>query len=116
MTMRQPTIIAYVYDKLSDKDAICIDDIKNVLGESDFRDFKTYIRLFSKTLFRTNFKDITEDKVHQIMVLRREIYVDDPTDEEEYKELIEYFEDEEDYESCLKINKSRNEHNKTRKR
>lgn len=114
MTMKQPAIFEYVYNKLIDKNSIEINDIKKVLGESDFRDFKTYIRIFSKTIFRVYYKDLTEDKIHQIMVLRREIYVDDPTDEEEYNELIEHFECVEDYESCLKINKSRNEHNKTR--
>lgn len=114
MPMSQPKIVEFVYKKLSDKDSITIDDIKNALGESDFRNFKTYIRLFSKTIFRVYMNDLTEDKIRQIMVVRREIYIDDPTDEEEYCELIEYFEDVEDYESCLKINKSRNEHNKTR--
>lgn len=112
--MNQPSVVEYVYKKLSDKDSITIEDIKNVLGETDFITFKTYIRLFSKTTFRVYNKDFTDNKIRQIMVVRREIYVDDPTDEEEYSELIEYFEDVEDYESCLKINKSRNEHNKTR--
>lgn len=112
MGMKQPSILEHLYKKLNDKDSITIDEIKKVLGESDFRDFKTYIRLFSKTIFRAYKDSITDDKIAQIMVVRRELYLDDPTDEEEYKELIEYFEDEEDYESCLKINTSRNEHNK----
>lgn len=112
MTMKQPTIITYVYNKLLDKESIEIDDIKNVLGESEFRDFKTYIRIFSKTIFRVHYKDLTDDKIRQIMVLRREIFVDDPTDKDEYQELIKYFEDEEDYESCSKINKSKYEYNK----
>lgn len=111
--MSQPKVVEYVYNKLSDKDSITIDDIKNALGETDYMTFKTYMRLFSKTIFRVYNKDLAEDKIHQIMVLRREIYIDDPTDEEEFNELIEYFEGEEDYETCLNIKNSRNEHNKT---
>jgi len=112
--MKQPAIFESIYSKLSDKDTVTINEIKDLLTHSEFVDFKTYIRIFSKTIFRVYRKDLPEDKIHQIMVLRREFYVDDPKDIEEYNELIEYFESEEDYESCQKINKIKNEHNKNR--
>lgn len=110
--MKQPAIFKSIYDKLNDKDIVTINEIKTLLSQSEFVDFKTYIRIFSKTIFRAYYKELSDDKVHQIMVLRREFYIDEPTDNEEYSELIEYFESCEDYESCQKINKSKNEYNK----
>lgn len=110
--MKQPAIFESIYGKLSDKDTVTINEIKELLTHSEFVDFKIYIRIFSKTIFRVYKEDLPEDKIHQIMVLRREFFIDDPTDKEEYSELIEYFESCEDYESCQKINKVKNEHNK----
>lgn len=112
--MKQPAIFESIYGKLNNKDIVCINEIKELLTKSEFVDFKTYTRIFSKTIFRVYRKDLPEDKIHQIMVLRREFYADDPKDNEEYCELIEYFESCEDYESCQKINKTKNEHNKNR--
>ena len=109
--MKQPAIFEAIYSKLSDKDTVTINKIKKLLTKSEYIDFKTYLRIFSKTLFRVYWKDLSYDKIRQIMVLRREFYIDDPTDIEEYNELIKYFESEEDYESCHKIN---NEHNKNK--
>lgn len=110
--MKQPAIFDSIYSKLNNNDTVSINKIKELLTQSEFVDFKTYIRIFSKTIFRVYKKDLPEDKIHQIMVLRREFYVDDPTDKDEYSELIEYFESYEDYESCQKINKAKNEYNK----
>jgi len=112
--MKQPAIFESIYSKLSDKDTVTINEIKELLTKSEYVDFKTYLRIFSKTIFRVYRKDLTEEKIHQIMVLRREFYCDEPKDNEDYCELIEYFELCEDYESCQKINESRNEHNKNR--
>jgi len=104
--MKQPAIFESIYNKLNDKEPSSIDEIKNLLTNSEFRDFKTYIRIFSKTIFRIYYKEVTQNTIRKIMVLRREVYIDDPTDDTEYQELIDYFEDTEDYESCQKINKS----------
>lgn len=112
--MKQPAIFESIYSKLSDKDTVTINEIKNLLTQSEFVDFKTYVRIFSKTIFRVYKDTIPDEKIHQIMVLRREFYVDDPTDNEEYSELIEYFESEEDYLSCQKIKLAKNEYNSSR--
>ena len=112
--MKQPAIFESIYSKLNDKDIVNIEEIKELLTKSEYVDFKTYLRIFSKTIFRVYRKDLTEDKIRQIMVLRREFYVDDPTDKDDYNELIEYFESYEDYESCQKINTVKNEHSKNR--
>lgn len=112
--MKQPAIFESIYNKLTDKDIVHIEEIKELLTKSEFVDFKTYLRIFSKTMFRVYKKDFTEDKIRQIMVLRREFFVENPTDMEDYNELIEYFESYEDYESCQKINTIKNEHSKNR--
>lgn len=105
--MKQPAIFESIYNKLTDKKAVNIDEIKTLLSKSEFIDFKTYIRIFSKTIFRAYGKDLPEDKIHQIMVLRREVFIDDPVDKDEYNELIEHFESVEDYESCQKLIKTK---------
>ena len=105
--MKQPAIFESIYNKLIDKETVSIDEIKTILTKNEFIDFKTYIRIFSKTIFRAYGKDLPKDKIYQIMVLRREIYIDDPSDKEEYTELIDFFELTEDYESCLKLNKTK---------
>ena len=107
MSMKQPAIFESIYNKLIDKETVSIDEIKTILTKNEFIDFKTYIRIFSKTIFRAYGKDLPKDKIYQIMVLRREIYIDDPSDKEEYTELIDFFELTEDYESCLKLNKTK---------
>ena len=103
MSMKQPAIFESIYNKLTDKETVSIDEIKTILTKSEFIDFKTYIRIFSKTIFRAYGKDLPKEKIRQIMVLRREIYIDDPSDKEEYTELIDFFELTEDYESCQKL-------------
>lgn len=105
--MKQPAIFESIYNKLTDKESVSIDEIKTILTKREFVDFKTYIRIFSKTIFRAYGKDLPKDKIYQIMVLRREIYIDDSTDEEEYRELIDFFELIEDYESCQRLIKTK---------
>lgn len=107
MSMKQPAIFESIYNKLTDKESVSIDEIKTILTKREFVDFKTYIRIFSKTIFRAYGKDLPKDKIYQIMVLRREIYIDDSTDEEEYRELIDFFELIEDYESCQRLIKTK---------
>ena len=102
--MKQPSIFEHIYNKFVDKESVTMDEIKELLTKTELMDFKTYLRIFSKTIFRVYSKDFSSEKTRQIMVLRREFYCDDPSDKDEYKELIEYFEDVEDYESCQKIN------------
>lgn len=103
--LKQPSIFESIYNKLNNKNVVTIKEIKELLTDSELIDFKVYLRIFSKTIFRVYSKDYSDDKIHQIMVLRREFYLDDPTDLEERNELIEHFESVEDYESCMKINK-----------
>ena len=86
--------------------------IKQLLTESEYIDFKTYIRVFSKTVFKAYSNEMDAEKIKNIMFLRREIFMDEPVDEEEAKELIDYFESIEDYETCLNIKRTKNEHNK----
>jgi hypothetical protein len=105
--MKQPAIFESIYNKLTDRESVSIDEIKTLLTVNEFIDFKTYIRIFSKTIFRAYGKELPEDKIHQIMVLRREIYIDDPVDQDEYKELIDHFESVEDYESCQRLIKTK---------
>lgn len=103
--MKQPAIFDSLYNELKNKDSVTIDGIKKLLSDKEYMEFKTFIRLFSKTIFRAYKDSMSEEKIFQIMVLRREVFIDDPKDNEEYEELIEYFESIEDYESCQKIKK-----------
>ena len=112
--MKQPSIFENIFKKLKDKDIPTINELKRLLSESEFIDLKTYTRIFSKTIFRVYKNELPENNVRQIMVLRRALYIDEPIDNDEYSELIEYFESYEDYESCQKINIAKNEYNKSR--
>ena len=110
--MKQPAIFERIYRKLNDSDIPTVNKIRELLTQSEFIDFKTYLKIFSKTMFRVNHKEMSDNNIHQIMVLRREFYIDEPTDNDEFDELIKYFESDEDYESCQRITKSKNEYNK----
>lgn len=112
--MKLPSIIKNIYNNLIDKDIVTIDEIKKILGDDDYKEFKIFIKIFTLTVFKVYYDELSKDKIRQIMILRREIYIDEPTDENEFNELINYFENEEDYESCQKIKNKKYEYNKTR--
>lgn len=104
--MAYVNIIDKTYEKLEGKD-VTYENIKSSFeNERDFDTLRMFLTIYVKGVFRVYYNDHTEDHIKKVMEIRREFYLHDPEDPEEYNELMEYFESIEDYETCIKLKKN----------
>lgn len=107
--MAYVNIIDKTYEKLEGKD-VTYENIKDSFeNERDFDTLRMFLSIYVKGIFRVYYSKHSEDHIKKVMEIRREFYVHDPEDSEEYEELMNYFESVEDYESCIRLKKNNKE-------
>lgn len=104
--MAYVNFIDKTYDKLEGKD-VTYENIKaSFVEERDFDTLRKFLSIYAKGVFRVYYQKHSAEHIRKVMEIRREFYLHEPNDPEEYDELMEYFESVEDYESCIKLKKN----------
>lgn len=120
--MKKLTRMAYVniidktHEKLDGK-VVTYQNIKeSFVDESDFNTLKLFLSVYAKGMFRVYYKEHSEEHIMRVMEFRREFYLNIPEEKKtkaqvkdekvEYDELIKFFEEQEDYESCGRLKNS----------
>lgn len=108
--MAYVNIIDKTHEALGGK-VVSYQNIKeSFVHEKDFNTLKTFLSVYSRGMFKANYDQHSEEHIKKVMEFRREFFLniieekkskEQLEDEKnEYNILIEYFEAQEDYESC----------------
>jgi hypothetical protein len=104
--MAYVNIIDRTYAKLGGKE-VTYENIKNSFErEEDFETLISFVRVYKNGMFKALYDEHEPEHIQKVMEFRREFFIVDPYDDDEYDTLLKYFASIEDYESCGRLKKN----------